>query len=48
MMKVYYEWRHVFKLDPNKKLSEEALEQICENRCGDHLGERRCDGREHP
>lgn len=31
MMKVYYEWRHVFKLDPNKTLSEEALEQICES-----------------
>ncbi|WP_280770347.1 heptaprenylglyceryl phosphate synthase [Salipaludibacillus daqingensis] len=30
-MKVYYEWKHVFKLDPNKDLSEEALEQICES-----------------
>ncbi|MDQ0215569.1 putative glycerol-1-phosphate prenyltransferase [Oikeobacillus pervagus] len=25
------EWRHVFKLDPNKPLSDEALEKICES-----------------
>jgi len=25
------EWRHVFKLDPNKDISDEALEQICES-----------------
>jgi putative glycerol-1-phosphate prenyltransferase len=25
------EWRHVFKLDPNKEISDEALEQICES-----------------
>ncbi|WP_416151938.1 heptaprenylglyceryl phosphate synthase [Salipaludibacillus sp. HK11] len=30
-MKAYNEWHHVFKLDPNKTLSEEALEQICES-----------------
>ncbi|MFC0469242.1 heptaprenylglyceryl phosphate synthase [Halalkalibacter kiskunsagensis] len=27
----YIEWRHVFKLDPNKEISEEALEAICES-----------------
>ncbi len=27
----YKEWRHVFKLDPNKDLSDEALEVICES-----------------
>ncbi|WP_028401208.1 heptaprenylglyceryl phosphate synthase [Ectobacillus panaciterrae] len=25
------EWKHVFKLDPNKELSEEDLERICES-----------------
>ncbi|MDZ5474612.1 heptaprenylglyceryl phosphate synthase [Bacillus sp. 31A1R] len=25
------EWRHAFKLDPNKELSEEDLERICES-----------------
>ncbi len=25
------EWRHVFKLDPNKEISEENLEEICES-----------------
>lgn len=27
----YLEWRHVFKLDPAKEISDEALEQICES-----------------
>jgi putative glycerol-1-phosphate prenyltransferase len=27
----FREWRHVFKLDPNKELSDERLEQICES-----------------
>ncbi|MEH7073006.1 heptaprenylglyceryl phosphate synthase [Neobacillus drentensis] len=27
----FREWRHVFKLDPNKELSEEHLEKICES-----------------
>ncbi|MFJ7982899.1 heptaprenylglyceryl phosphate synthase [Lysinibacillus xylanilyticus] len=27
----YLEWRHVFKLDPAKDISEEALEKICES-----------------
>ncbi|WP_233254393.1 heptaprenylglyceryl phosphate synthase [Salipaludibacillus keqinensis] len=30
-MKAYHEWRHVFKLDPNKNISDEALEQVCES-----------------
>jgi putative glycerol-1-phosphate prenyltransferase len=25
------EWRHVFKIDPNKEISDEALERICES-----------------
>jgi putative glycerol-1-phosphate prenyltransferase len=25
------EWRHVFKLDPNKEITDEALERICES-----------------
>ncbi|PLR75703.1 heptaprenylglyceryl phosphate synthase [Bacillus sp. V3-13] len=25
------EWRHVFKLDPNKEITDEALEKICES-----------------
>ncbi|WP_274308268.1 heptaprenylglyceryl phosphate synthase [Solibacillus daqui] len=27
----YLSWRHVFKLDPAKEISDEALEQICES-----------------
>ncbi|MBV7506249.1 heptaprenylglyceryl phosphate synthase [Bacillus sp. sid0103] len=27
----FREWRHVFKLDPNKELSDEHLEKICES-----------------
>ncbi|WP_332691830.1 heptaprenylglyceryl phosphate synthase [Halalkalibacter lacteus] len=27
----FNEWRHVFKLDPNKEISDEALEAICES-----------------
>ncbi|KMY28513.1 MULTISPECIES: heptaprenylglyceryl phosphate synthase [Lysinibacillus] len=27
----YLEWRHVFKLDPAKDISDEALEKICES-----------------
>nr|WP_295973511.1 heptaprenylglyceryl phosphate synthase [uncultured Bacillus sp.] len=27
----FREWRHVFKLDPNKTLSDEALEKLCES-----------------
>lgn len=27
----YLEWRHVFKLDPAKEISDEALEKICES-----------------
>jgi putative glycerol-1-phosphate prenyltransferase len=27
----FREWRHVFKLDPNKELSDDRLEQICES-----------------
>ena len=27
----YREWRHVFKLDPAKEISEEDLEQVCES-----------------
>jgi len=27
----YLEWRHVFKLDPAKYISDEALERICES-----------------
>ncbi|WP_059104487.1 heptaprenylglyceryl phosphate synthase [Shouchella shacheensis] len=30
-MKNYNEWRHVFKLDPNKELTDETLEAICES-----------------
>jgi putative glycerol-1-phosphate prenyltransferase len=25
------EWKHVFKLDPNKSISDEALEKVCES-----------------
>ena len=25
------EWRHVFKLDPNKEISDEHLERVCES-----------------
>ena len=24
-------WKHVFKLDPNKDISDEHLEQVCES-----------------
>lgn len=27
----YLEWRHVFKLDPAKELSDEALKRVCES-----------------
>lgn len=27
----YKNWRHVFKIDPAKEISEEALEQVCES-----------------
>ncbi|MEH6940584.1 heptaprenylglyceryl phosphate synthase [Bacillus sp. JJ722] len=27
----YSEWQHVFKLDPNKELNDEQLEQLCES-----------------
>jgi putative glycerol-1-phosphate prenyltransferase len=27
----FREWRHVFKLDPNKQISDEDLEKICES-----------------
>ncbi|RFU68915.1 heptaprenylglyceryl phosphate synthase [Peribacillus saganii] len=27
----YREWKHVFKLDPNKQISDEALERVCES-----------------
>ncbi|GAE29500.1 heptaprenylglyceryl phosphate synthase [Halalkalibacter hemicellulosilyticus] len=27
----YQEWRHVFKLDPNKDITDEALEKVCES-----------------
>lgn len=27
----YQDWKHAFKLDPNKEISDEALEQICES-----------------
>ncbi|WAA12603.1 heptaprenylglyceryl phosphate synthase [Fervidibacillus halotolerans] len=27
----YREWKHIFKLDPNKELSDEQLEKICES-----------------
>jgi putative glycerol-1-phosphate prenyltransferase len=27
----FREWRHVFKLDPNKEISDEQLEKICES-----------------
>jgi putative glycerol-1-phosphate prenyltransferase len=27
----FREWRHVFKLDPNKQISDENLEKICES-----------------
>lgn len=28
---MYQEWRHVFKLDPAKEISDEALKQVCES-----------------
>jgi putative glycerol-1-phosphate prenyltransferase len=27
----FREWRHVFKLDPNKEISDDKLEKICES-----------------
>ncbi len=27
----YRQWKHVFKLDPNKEISDEVLEQLCES-----------------
>ncbi|MGN1400286.1 MAG: heptaprenylglyceryl phosphate synthase [Bacillus sp. (in: firmicutes)] len=27
----YTEWRHVFKLDPNKEIDDETLERLCES-----------------
>ncbi|MFS0862748.1 heptaprenylglyceryl phosphate synthase [Fredinandcohnia sp. 179-A 10B2 NHS] len=27
----YREWRHVFKLDPNKEIDDEQLERVCES-----------------
>ncbi|WP_090842355.1 heptaprenylglyceryl phosphate synthase [Alkalicoccus daliensis] len=30
-MKAYYEWKHVFKLDPAKEISEADLEKVCES-----------------
>ncbi|MFN7251373.1 MAG: heptaprenylglyceryl phosphate synthase [Anaerobacillus sp.] len=27
----YHEWNHVFKLDPNKEISDQHLERICES-----------------
>lgn len=27
----YTEWKHVFKVDPNKEISDEALEALCES-----------------
>lgn len=27
----YSQWKHIFKLDPNKEISDEALEEICES-----------------
>ncbi|GGH83023.1 putative glycerol-1-phosphate prenyltransferase [Pullulanibacillus pueri] len=30
-MNEYKDWRHVFKLDPNKPIDDKAIEQICES-----------------
>ncbi|WP_027963943.1 heptaprenylglyceryl phosphate synthase [Halalkalibacillus halophilus] len=30
-MEEYRNWRHIFKLDPNKEISEEDLEKLCES-----------------
>ena len=27
----FREWKHVFKLDPNKEITDEALEKVCES-----------------
>ena len=27
----FREWKHVFKLDPNKEISDDALEKVCES-----------------
>ena len=31
MMYDFREWKHVFKLDPNKEISDDALEKVCES-----------------
>ncbi|RPF50679.1 putative glycerol-1-phosphate prenyltransferase [Aquisalibacillus elongatus] len=31
MIEDYKQWRHIFKLDPNKDISDEDLEKICES-----------------
>ncbi|GEL76692.1 heptaprenylglyceryl phosphate synthase [Tenuibacillus multivorans] len=31
MIEDYRQWRHVFKLDPNKEISDEDLEALCES-----------------
>ncbi|WP_307068234.1 heptaprenylglyceryl phosphate synthase [Alkalibacillus filiformis] len=30
-MEEYQKWRHIFKLDPNKSIDDEALESLCES-----------------
>jgi len=30
-MEHFREWKHIFKLDPNKEISDDALEKICES-----------------
>jgi putative glycerol-1-phosphate prenyltransferase len=30
-MQEFQTWKHVFKLDPNKEINDEALEQVCES-----------------
>jgi len=27
----YRNWKHVFKLDPNKEIDDQSLERICES-----------------
>ena len=27
----YTEWRHIFKLDPEKEIDAESLEKVCES-----------------
>ncbi|MDQ0351856.1 putative glycerol-1-phosphate prenyltransferase [Alkalibacillus filiformis] len=31
MIEEYQKWRHIFKLDPNKSIDDEALESLCES-----------------